>query len=97
MSKVRIHQIAKDFDRPAKEIIAVLEKLGVEGKHHTSSIEEEWIPKIRKYLQPYAKRETVKVERPTPEELAEEEVITPPPPVAEAPRAAEASRWERQR
>ena len=48
--KVRVHQIAKDLNRPTKDILAVLEKLGVEAKHHTSSIEEELIPKIKKEL-----------------------------------------------
>jgi translation initiation factor IF-2 len=48
--KVRIHQVAKDLNRPTKDVLVALEKLGVEGKTHTSSIEEEWIPKIRKEL-----------------------------------------------
>src|SRR5436309_1305975 len=49
--KVRVHQVAKDLNRPTKDVLAALEKLGVEGKHHTSSIEEELIPRIKKELQ----------------------------------------------
>jgi translation initiation factor IF-2 len=85
--KVRVYQVAKDMDRSAHEIIAVLEKLGIEGKHHTSSIEEELVPKIRRYLEPYAKRAEVPekedqiIEEP---ELEQEPVVEPPKPVEPA-------------
>ena len=57
--KVRVYQIAKEMNRSAQEIIAVLDKLGHEGKHHTSSIDDELVPKIKRYLEPYAKRADV--------------------------------------
>jgi translation initiation factor IF-2 len=72
--KVRVYQIAKEMDRSASEIISVLEKLGIEGKHHTSSIEEELVPKIRRYLEPYAKR----AETPRKEESEIREEVAPP-------------------
>jgi translation initiation factor IF-2 len=50
MNKVRIHQIAKDLNKSTKEIIAALEKMGVTGKHHTSTIEEELVDKIKKHF-----------------------------------------------
>src|SRR3972149_12200337 len=46
--KVRIHQLAKDLDKTTKDILTALETLGVKGLYHTSSIDEEWIPKIKK-------------------------------------------------
>ncbi len=91
--KVRVYQIAKEMNRSAHEIISVLEKLGIEGKHHTSSIEDELVPKIRRYLEPYAKRAEVAsrdeevVEEPEIEEEIPEPVavVAPPPPKIEAP------------
>lgn len=50
MNKIRIHQIAKDLNKSTKEIITALDELGLEGKTHTSSIEEEWVPKLKKYF-----------------------------------------------
>jgi translation initiation factor IF-2 len=84
--KVRVYQIAKEMDRPAAEIIAVLEKLGIEGKHHTSSIEEDLVPKIRRYLEPYAKRADVprKDDEIIEEQEIEEAVVEPPKPAKTA-------------
>ena len=77
--KVRVYQIAKEMNRSAHEIISVLEKLGIEGKHHTSSIEDELVPKIRRYLEPYAKRAEVahKDEEVVEEPEIEEEIPAP--------------------
>lgn len=50
MNKIRIHQIAKDLKKSTKEIITALEELGLQGKTHTSSIEEEWVAKVKKYF-----------------------------------------------
>ena len=80
--KVRVYQIAKEMDRSASEIIAVLEKLGIEGKHHTSSIDEDLVPKIRRYLEPYAKR--AEVPRKDDEIIDEPEMEQPP--VVEPPK-----------
>ncbi|MCI0415143.1 translation initiation factor IF-2 [bacterium] len=89
--KLRVYQIAKEMNRSAHEIIAVLEKLGIEGKHHTSSIEDELVPKIRRYLEPYAKRAEVAhkdeevVEEPELEEETPKPVAVVPAPKVEAP------------
>jgi len=87
--KVRVYQVAKEMNRTATEIIAVLEKLGVDGKHHTSSIEEELVPKIRRYLEPYAKRaETAHKEEEIIEEPEVQEEPPTPPPVAKPQKVA---------
>jgi translation initiation factor IF-2 len=86
--KVRVYQIAKEMNRTATEIIAVLEKLGIQGKHHTSSIDDDLVPKIRRYLEPYAKR----AEAPRKEEIIEEPEIqeeAAPPSVVEQPKVQE--------
>src|SRR5262245_25626608 len=54
--KVRIHQVAKDLDKTAKEILEVLEELGVEDvKSHQSSIDESLVPKIKQRLAAHRK------------------------------------------
>ena len=89
--KVRVYQIAKEMKRTATEIIAVLEKLGVQGKHHTSSIDDDLVPKIRRYLEPYAKRaETPRKEEEVIEEPEIQEEVAPPP-VVEQPKVQEAT------
>jgi translation initiation factor IF-2 len=84
--KVRVYQVAKEMNRTATEILAVLEKLGIEGKHHTSSIDEDLVPKVRRYLEPYAKRpETPHRDEEVIEEPEVIEEAPAPPPVVEAP------------
>ena len=89
--KVRVYQIAKEMNRSAQEIISVLEKLGVEGKHHTSSIEEDLVPKIRRYLEPYAKRAEVARKD---EELIDETEMEEAP-VIEPPKAVPAAKTQK--
>jgi translation initiation factor IF-2 len=48
--KVRIHQVAKDLDKSTKEILTALQELGVKGLYHTSSVDEDLVPKIKKHL-----------------------------------------------
>lgn len=62
--KIRVHELAKKLDRTNKEILAVLEELGVEGKSHTSSIEDELVPKIEKKLKKPASAKVVKEAHP---------------------------------
>ena len=90
--KVRVYQIAKEMNRSAQEIIAVLEKLGIEGKHHTSSIEEELVPKIRRYLEPYAKRADVPRKD---DEIIDEPEIEEKVPVIESPKTTPSAKVQR--
>lgn len=54
--KVRIHQVAKDLDKTSQEIIEVLHELGVEdAKSHSSSIDENLVPKIKQRLSGHKK------------------------------------------
>lgn len=50
MSKVRIFELAKELNKPSKDILSELSKLGITGKTHSSSIEETIAAKIRKSL-----------------------------------------------
>lgn len=70
MSKIRIFELAKQLNRQSKEVIAELARLGIKGKVHTSSIEEDIAEKIKtsfsgaktavKPLKPAAKAEKSK-------------------------------------
>ena len=54
--KQRIHQVATDLHKSNREVLAVLEKLGFKGKlHHSSTVDDEWIARIRMELEPGAK------------------------------------------
>lgn len=48
MSKIRIFELARSLDKQSKEILEALAKIGIKGKTHSSSIEEEIADKIRK-------------------------------------------------
>lgn len=46
MAKIRIYELAKKLNRSNKEILDALARLGVEGKTHSSSIEEDIAQKV---------------------------------------------------
>ena len=50
MSKLRVHELAKKLGVDNKEIVKALSDLGVKGKTHTSTIEDEAAEKIEKLL-----------------------------------------------
>jgi translation initiation factor IF-2 len=50
MAKKRIYEIAKELGLPSKDVVAALEKLGVKGKTHSSSIEDDIAEKLLKSL-----------------------------------------------
>ena len=50
MEKIRVHELAKELGRENKEIIAVLQKNGIEVKSHMSNVEAKEADKVRKAL-----------------------------------------------
>ena len=48
MAKIRVHELAKQLGKDSKDIIAILEKNGIEVKNHMSSIEEEAVEMVKK-------------------------------------------------
>jgi len=71
--KIRVHQIAKELDKSNKEVLAVLQEMGVEAKTHTSSVEEGLVPQIKKRLEAGHSTPVVTVEQPTKAEPVKEE------------------------
>ena len=67
MSKIRVYELAKQLEKESSDILAVLEKMGIEGKKPASGIEEEEAAKVREYFNPAPKKEEKKVEEKKPE------------------------------
>ena len=59
MSKVRVYELAKKLNKQSKEILDVLAKLGIEGKTHTSSIEDDIAKKLTDVVSPKPSQEKV--------------------------------------
>ena len=76
MAKQKIHELAKELNKPSKDIVEYLNKNGVEVKSHMSVIEDAQIDMVKKAFAP--KVEAPKAEAPKAEA-----------PKAEAPKAEE--------
>jgi translation initiation factor IF-2 len=50
MSKIRVHQIAKELGLPSKEAVEALSNMGVEVRNHASVIDEEAAAKLRAFV-----------------------------------------------
>jgi translation initiation factor IF-2 len=62
MSKVRIYELAKKLNKQSKEILDELVKLGIEGKTHTSGIEEDVAKRITDAFAPRPPKEKITLE-----------------------------------
>ena len=70
MAKQKIHELAKELNKPSKDIVDYLVKNGVEVKSHMSSIEDAQIDMVKKAFAP--KTEAPKAETSKAEEQKEE-------------------------
>jgi translation initiation factor IF-2 len=59
MSKVRIYELAKTLNKHSKEILDELARIGIAGKTHTSSIEEDIAKKIADAFSPQPPKEKI--------------------------------------
>ena len=50
MAKIKVHEIAKEFDIKSSEVIAVLASMGIEGKAPASGLEDDQAEAVRKKL-----------------------------------------------
>ena len=89
MAKIKVHEIAKEFDIKSSEVIAVLAAMGIEGKAPASGLEDDQAEAVRKKLSggkaPAAAREE-KAEKPAKSAKA----AAPKSEEKEAPAAKEA-------
>ena len=56
MAKIRVHELAKELGRENKDVIAALQKLGVEVKSHMSNVEDTEAEKVKVLLKPNTAR-----------------------------------------
>ena len=49
MPKMRVHEVAKLYNKSSKEVIAALKQQGVEVQSHMSTVTEENVSKLRQY------------------------------------------------
>ena len=56
MAKIRVHELAKELGRENKDVIAALQKLGVEVKSHMSNVEDTEAEKVNVLLKPNTAR-----------------------------------------
>lgn len=50
MAKIKVHELAKELDMQSKDIIAILDALGIEGKKPASGLEDDQVEAVRKKL-----------------------------------------------
>ncbi len=50
MAKIKVHEIAKEFDIKSSEVVAKLAEIGIEGKAPASGLEDDQVEAIRKAL-----------------------------------------------
>ena len=63
MSKIKIYELAKELDKPSKELIEFLNKKDVEAKTHMSTIDEAEADMVRKAFAPKADVEKAEEEK----------------------------------
>lgn len=69
---MRVHEVAKDLNLTSKALVNVLDKLGISGRSHASTITDEELTKIKEYLQGLTK---------TAKQSPAAEPVAPPEPV----------------
>jgi len=63
MSKIKIYELAKELDKPSKELVEFLNKKNVEAKTHMSTIDEAEADMVRKAFAPKADAEKAEEEK----------------------------------
>ncbi|HON41668.1 MAG TPA: translation initiation factor IF-2 [Bacillota bacterium] len=83
MAKVRVFELAKELDMPSKDLVTLLNELGVKAKNHMSAIDENAARYVMRKYGPDAKKAESPGEQPT-QDVSE----APTAPPADLPRAA---------
>jgi len=87
-SKVRIYQLAKDLGIESKDLMTVLDEMGVEYKSHASTLDEETADTVRQLV---ADDGSTAPPAAKPQAAAEPEAAAKPQPVATKPKSKPAS------
>ena len=91
MPKMRVHEVAKLFNKSSKEVIAALKQQGIEVQSHMSTVTEENIAKIKAHFHP-----TEAVKKPQPAQANVEKTAAPVKEQVKEP-ARKKIRWQTER
>ena len=72
MSKLRVHELAKEIGRQNKEVMNYLKTRGLDIKSHMSMVEEPWISEVKNKFNNRGKEHIAKLDTPK----TEEKVVT---------------------
>ena len=72
MASMRVHELAKEFDMPSKELLDRLHEMTIPAKSHASMLADAYVDKIRKNLSPEIKQRAGKIDAEEAKQLAEE-------------------------
>ena len=72
MTRIRVHELAKELGKQNREIMELLRAEGIDVKSHMSNVEESQAAVIRKKIKDLGKEKDTKLETPK----TEEKVVT---------------------
>ncbi len=72
MASMRVHELAKEFDIPSKDLLDKLHEMKIPAKSHASMLADAYVDKIRKNLEPEIKQRAGQLEDAEAAELAKE-------------------------
>ncbi len=65
MSKIRVHELAKELDKTNKEVLDFLKEKNIEVKSHMSSLEDDHVKAVKEHFEkPKKKSNIIQVFRP---------------------------------
>lgn len=59
MAKVRVHELAKELNIPSKDLVTIIQNLGIDVKNHMSSLEQQQAEWVKKKLQEKEEKKAV--------------------------------------
>lgn len=96
MAGMRVHELAKEFDMTSKELLARLADMKIPAKSHASILQDAYVEKIRKNLEPEIKQRAGQLEEEEAKKLAEEQAKIEAQKAEEAAQRRAAVEKERQ-
>ncbi len=72
MPGMRVHELAKEFDMTSKELLDRLAEMKIPAKSHASILQDAYVQKVRKNLEPEIKQRAGKLEDEEAKKLADE-------------------------
>ena len=73
MPGMRVHELAKEFDMTSKELLDRLAEMKIPAKSHASILQDAYVQKVRKNLEPEIKQRAGKLEDEEAQKLADEQ------------------------